>query len=264
MPHAITATPDAATAKVAITCTGGTPGETVFVFRSDSEGLHLVRDSYAGLVWPGSDPLLVDDHEAHQGGQTDYLLTDVDGTLLDSDVNVAIPAWGTWLKSPGLPARNVRVHLHAIRPLVRPARRARYVIEGAEEEVVLTQRRGGAVGGLALAITDESTAAAVDLILADGETVMIDAHPDWRLPYRYISVGQVAITRPMLDGDSMGFEFDERIYELTEVVKVTAPVGPTSVASDWNYDQLAATAPNYAALSVLFADYDAMAAGTTS
>lgn len=56
----ITATPEPDAARVRLALTGGTPGESVYVFRRDTAGVGLVRDTSAGTItWPALGPVVL-------------------------------------------------------------------------------------------------------------------------------------------------------------------------------------------------------------
>lgn len=262
MVYAITATPSVATASVAISATGGTPGETVYVFRRDETGIAPLRDSAEGVEWPGSDPLTLTDHEAYQAGTTDYILTDPDGAILATDLAVTIPAWGTWLKDPAYPARNVRVYMGRIGPLLLPARREIVPIEDSPLDVVVTQRRPSTQSEVEVSVLDEQAATDLLEILATGETIMLDADPAWNLGLRYVSVGPVTVVRPALvEDDQIGFTDAARTFLLSELVAVEAPSGASSVSAGWTYAAVAGLYATYNAIPLAFTTNTVFATG---
>ena len=260
MVYALTAAADPAGAVVTLTATGGVPGGTYYLFRRDAAGIKLLRDAAEGVVWPPTDPLVVDDHEARHGQETDYLLTDVDGQLLADD-RVTIPAWGTWLKSPGLPELNVRVYLTTLEAPVRPATRAVLPIEGSDRAVVLSSVRGTPKGSVVVSTLDAEAAAAVVAIVAPGDPVMFDTDPAFAVPYRYVSIGDVTEVRPMAVDDELGLVHAHRSWVLADLVDVDAPIGRTATLPGWTYAGIPARADAYVALPAEFATYDALAAG---
>lgn len=55
----IAATPQPDAASVRLDLTGGDPGDTLYVFRRDTGGVGVVRDTSAGTItWPAQGPLL--------------------------------------------------------------------------------------------------------------------------------------------------------------------------------------------------------------
>ena len=170
---------------------------------------------------------LVVDHEARQGVPTEYLLLDTAGVNVRAVSQTwSLPRWGTWLKSPGHPDRNTRVHYAGSTGATRPARRAVFDVEGSELAVVLSELRGtsrGAVRLLTLTAADERRV--IDL-LADGGTLMLDTDPDWGVPFRYVSVGDYTIERAY-EFDGLNLTAAARLHVLDAVMTVDAPTGVT-------------------------------------
>lgn len=260
MVYAITATADVPGAFVLASASGGTAGATHYLFRVDSAGVKLVRDAANGLVWPSTGNLEVLDHEARQGEQTDYILTDVDGAPL-ADVRVVVPSWGTWLKSPGMPHLNVRVLLGAVHEPDHAATRAVLRIEGSDRAVVLSGVRSLPAGSVTVITRDVATRSAVLNLLGPGDPIMIDTDPEFGVPYRYVSVGDVIESRPLAVDNRLGLRTPEREFTLAELVEVDAPIGPTAVTPGWTYESIPALVDAYVALPATFASYDALALG---
>lgn len=259
MVYVITAAAESASARVALTVSGGVSGTVLYIFRRDSAGVGVVRDtSAATIVWPVSGSLTVYDNEARQGEGTDYLLADPDGVQLAS-VHVTLPLWGTWLKSPGRPYLNTKCRYGTEAPINRAARRAVVDIEGVDEPVVLSEARAGKRGDISLLTLDAETAAKVDRLLDAGDTLMLDTDPTWAVPYRYISVGNATISRAYFP--DMGLTLEPRIFAFTDVVAVAMPIGVTAVETGRTYDLLPTLYGSYAALAATVPTYEALAVG---
>lgn len=259
----LTATANAASASVTVNGGSLTVGQLVYIFRRDSAGVQLVRDAAEGLVAGSGGTVSAVDYEARQGENTDYLLTDGDGSLLEF-TSVAVPAWGTWLKAPALPALNVRVWLTRVSDVSRPAAREVVRIEGSDLDVVLSQPRGSRRGSLIVSTLDEDAASAVRAILAGGQTVMVDTAAAHGVSWRYVSVGDLTETRPMAVDGELGLQFAHRSWVLSDLIEVGPPIGPTMIQPGWTYETIPTLFGAYAALPAEFADYTALAVGPSA
>lgn len=237
---------------------GGDPETPVYL-----RGMGVYDGTYTGpyvvddLRDPGT-AVIVYDHEVRQGGPADYIVTDADGTHLEA-VTVQVPEWGTWLKSPGRPYLNTRLHFAGVGEVTRVARRQRVSVDGATREVVLSQRRSGREGALRLATLTGPQSAAVARLLDDGLTVMLDTPPAWGIPYRYVSVGNTTEGRPM--GEELALDRPTRVHVLEEVVEVDAPLGVTVVDRGRTYAALPTLFGSYVAIPATTTAYDTLAVG---
>lgn len=205
-----------------------------------------------------SGSVTVTDHEARQGEGTDYLLADGDGVQLAS-VRIDLPKWGTWVKSPGRPFLNTRVHFERELPVQRGARREVVQVEGSRQAVVLSQPRATETGDLQLVTLTAAQDAAITRLLEDGGTVMLDSDPLWRVPYRYMNVGDVTTGRAYFD--SLGLALDARTHQLAGIVSVEAPIGVTALDPGRTYDVLPTLFGSYAAMAATVPTYEALATG---
>lgn len=255
---AVTAAP--ATASMVIAVEGGTPGGVLYVFRRDSDGVGVVRDtSAATVVWPASGPLVIVDHEARQGEQTDYILATVEGVMLASE-RVIIPKWGTWLKSPARPHLNVRCYLEGEGAIARPARRQVMHIEGGQAVVLHEPRATPVADEVRLITLDGPVSDALVRLLQAGDTLMLDADPVWRLSFRYISVGDYTVSRPYY-AEGLGLDGPARMHTLSEVYAVEPPIGVTVTDPTLTYDALPTLFVSYAAMATVVPTYEALATG---
>lgn len=255
--YTITVTSDSALARMIIDVEGGTVDEPLYVTRRDRSSNTLVRQTSAGTVlWVAGTPTTaptIYDYEARQGLQTDYTLTDPDGSPLVT-VRVVIPEWGAWLKSPGKPHMNVQVGWKGHQEFVRPARRWIGQARGAKYPAAFADVRGAPVGSVKLQTRDQETARSLTSLLADGETLMVDVPESYGTPVRYVSVGDVRGSA--LSDDAWS---DIRVWTL-QVDEVAAPIG-LPAGQSFTYEGLAASADSYIALAATFATYDDMALG---
>lgn len=226
-----------------------------------ASGYLMTAGNYAGDYFPDElydpSPVTVYDHEARQGEATDYIVADPNGAQLAS-TRMTVPAWGTWLKSPGRPYLNVRCYLENEGPVKRAARRLVVDVQNGER-VVLSQRRTAASGSIRLLALEGPQATAVDRLLDDGATLMLDTHPEWGVPYRYISVGDETRSRPY--GDTLGLDKAPRLFELADVVAVAMPTGVTVVDPKRTHVVVPSLYGSYAALAASVPTYEALATG---
>lgn len=253
----ITVTSENDSARMAITLTGGTAGSPVYVLRRDRNGTVLVRETSAGTVlWVAGTPTTVPtvyDYEARQELETDYIVTDLDGNPLVS-VRVTIPAWLTWLKSPGKPHLNLQCEWYADSQYEREIDRTLLYPRGAKYPIALSQRRVAPAGRVQLVtLTDEASRSFTSLI-NDGQVLMVDVPESFGVPVRYVSVGKVVGEREVPD-----VPHGSRLWTL-DVVEVAAPLG-LPAGQSFTYDGLAAIADSYIALVATFDSYDSLAVG---
>lgn len=199
--------------------------------------------------------VVVYDYEARQGEATDYLATDPDGVVLATAARITVPLWGTWLKSIGRPYLNTRCHFGGEAPPTLPARRQLVTIEGADLPVALSEPRLGPRGQLRLVTLTAAQETALLAILADGEVLMLDTDATWRSPYRYISVGDVTPARGVGDGE-LGLDRAQRVWTLSDVAKVPAPIGVSQINDQAAYDELPVLYGSYAAMAATVPTYD--------
>lgn len=201
------------------------------------------------------------DYEARQGESTDYLLADEDGNLLAA-VTLTIPLWGTWLKSPGRPSRNVRCFFGSEEEVRRRARREAYDVEGSSQVVITAGVRARPEGQLTLVTREAETARAMNLLLDDGATLMLDTPPAWGVSFRYLSVGDVSIVRPLTAADGFqGLTGEARLFQLADVVAEAVPSGVTAQDPGRTYATVASLFATYAAIAATVATYDDLATG---
>lgn len=251
--NAITSLPESSTARVRLDVTTVTAGATFYVFRRDSAGTNVVRETSGGdrVTDAGADAIVYD-YEARQGEATDYILTDADGTTL-ATVRDTIPAWGTWIKSPSLPYLNTLVYFGGQGKHQLSARRELLQIEDSQYAVALTHKRAAPAGEIVLSTRTLAQRDALVDVLRSGETLMLDCAPQWGVPFRYISVGDVDVARVF---DELGLDNSWRVFTLGGVVEVAPPLGVSSVDPGKTYDQLPVDFGTYAAIPATVATYN--------
>ncbi|WP_309029300.1 hypothetical protein [Streptomyces alfalfae] len=177
----------------------------ISIYREGPDGLRSLVRGTAGLIdkqLVTADLLVVEDHEAPMNISVRYRieLYDEDGALafgrsstlvtvrLD-DINVA------WLKDPGNPQRNVRVMVQEAPDWTRPIEQTAYVIKGRRNKVVLSGRRQGMEGDLAVVTRSDEERRALHLLLDSGNVLLWQAVPGMGVDDMYVAVGQTPETR---------------------------------------------------------------------
>jgi len=175
------------------------------VYRETEDGSRsLVRGS-AGLIERQvitSDLMVIEDHEAPLNAQVRYRVeiyppgsltaatrTSAYVTIVLSDINEA------WLKDPGNPQRNMKVLVAKPPDWTRPVEQASYVVPGRRNKVVLSGRRQGLEGDLAVMTRSDDERRSLHLLLDSGNTLLWQATPGMGVDDMYVSVGQIPENR---------------------------------------------------------------------
>lgn len=249
------------TASVRIELVGGAQGEPVYVLRRDRDGVQLVREASEGTqLWPGgAEQLTLRDYEARQGESAMYIVTDRNGTAVAS-VTVQLPQWGTWLKSPGRPFRNLRVYYGSDSGIKRTATRLVVPIEGAGQRVVFGQARANAEGTITLITRTAAQADKLHVLVGDGMTLMLDTPASWGVPFRYVSVGDIGIDRGY-EFDGLGLTLEARAWVLSDLIEVEPPMGLPVGDPGRTYDTLPTLFSSYVAITATTDTYEKLATG---
>lgn len=172
---------------------------TITVYRVGEDGTRtLVRGTH-GLIdgqTITSDLLVIEDHEAPLGTPVMYRVEIDDAgdlvtrssdtvTLTLGDINEA------WLKDPGNPQRNLRVLVQRAPDWQRPIEQASHVVRGRRNKVILSGRRQGLEGDLAIWTRTDDEREALHLLLDSGNTLLWQASPGMGVRDMYVSVAQV-------------------------------------------------------------------------
>lgn len=256
----ITATADSSTARMILTATDGPPLQVAYVIRRDTQGSTLVRETSTGVItYDAGGTFTVNDYEARQGLSTNYLLTAASGIQV-ANTTVIIPRWGTWIKNPGKPFMNMRVLWNSDNEYSRAARRELIPIRGAKFPVAHTDRRLAPSGTIKLATQTTAEAKAFTNLIDDGAVLMIDVNPDFGVPIRYVSLGDVVGRRAGKEDRDLTWE--ARIWEL-QVDETSAPIG-IPAGQTVTYEAIPASFDSYISLAASVATYNDLAAGNWS
>ncbi|MFJ7895868.1 hypothetical protein [Streptomyces anthocyanicus] len=146
-----------------------------------------------------SDTMVLEDHEAPLGVEVSYRVElysspgvlastrSSDPVLLThSDINTA------WLKDPGNPQRNVRVLVQKAPEWERPIEQAAHVVRGRRNKVILSGRRQGLEGDLAIWTRTDAERQALHLLLDSGNTLLWQAAPGMGVTDMYVSVASIS------------------------------------------------------------------------
>jgi hypothetical protein len=178
---------------------------TITVQRVAADGTRTLVRGPSGLIdrqTITSDLLVIEDHEAPFGVQYYYAITvytaggSVQVTrssgplmLTLADINTA------WLKDPGNPQRNCLVVMQRAPDWQRPIEQAAFVIRGRRNKVVLSGRRQGVEGDLAIWTRSDEERAALHLLLDSGNTLLWQTAPGMGVADMYVNVASVTEAR---------------------------------------------------------------------
>jgi hypothetical protein len=172
----------------------------VTVHRVTPDGVRTLVRGDGGLIdrqLVDSDLMVVEDHEAPMGVPVYYYieLYDPDGerstrssdtvTLTLADINEA------WLKDPGNPQRNLRVLVAKAPDWQRPIEQSTVVVRGRRNKVILSGRRQGLEGELAVWTRSDEERQALHQLLDSGNTLLWQTAPGMGVGDMYVAVGQV-------------------------------------------------------------------------
>ncbi|WP_442803666.1 hypothetical protein OG411_30085 [Streptomyces pseudogriseolus] len=175
----------------------------VTVYRVAQDGTRTLVRGTGGLIDRQiltSDLLVVEDHEAPMGVPVYYWVEvyDVGGsrsTRSSSTITLTLDVNEAWLKDPGNPQRNLRVLVEKAPDWQRPIEQSGHVVRGRRNKVVLSGRRQGLEGELAVWTRSDDERRALHLLLDSGRTLLWQAMPGMGVTDMYVSVGQISETR---------------------------------------------------------------------
>ncbi|MFZ4150527.1 hypothetical protein [Streptomyces pseudogriseolus] len=175
----------------------------VTVYRVAQDGTRTLVRGTGGLIdrqLLTSDLLVVEDHEAPMGVPVYYWIEvyDVGGsrsTRSSSTITLTLDVNEAWLKDPGNPQRNLRVLVQTAPDWQRPIEQSAHVVRGRRNKVVLSGRRQGLEGELAVWTRSDDERRALHQLLDSGSTLLWQAMPGMGVTDMYVSVGQISETR---------------------------------------------------------------------
>ena len=174
----------------------------VSVYRITPDGARTLVRGTGGLIDQQpivSDAMVLEDHEAPLGVPVAYRIelysspgviastrTSDTVTLTLADINTS------WLKDPGNPQRNCLVVVQQAPEWERPIEQAAHVIRGRRNKVILSGRRQGLEGDLAIWTRSDAEREALHLLLDSGNTLLWQAAPGMGVDDMYVSVANVS------------------------------------------------------------------------
>ncbi|MFF0166846.1 hypothetical protein [Streptomyces prasinus] len=193
-------TADSGRGYIALTLRELPPDYTITVYRVGADGSRTLVRGASGLIDRQpitSDLLIIEDHEAPMGVPVSYRIemfnpgggratrgSDTVQLTLD-DINTV------WLKDPGNPQRNTQVVVQSAPDWQRPVEQIAVVVRGRRNKVVLSGRRQGLEGDLAIWTRTDEERQALHLLLDSGNTLLWQAVPGMGVDDMYVAVAQI-------------------------------------------------------------------------
>lgn len=175
-------------------------GEFITVWRGMPDGSRvLVRGAYGLIDGQAitSDLMVIEDHEAPIGIAVRYYVSITQGSSAPATRTSAVAtitldnAAEVWVKDPGNPQRNMRVLITAPPDWQRPIDQAAYIVKGRRNKVVLSGRRQGLEGSIAIVTRSDEERLALHLLLDSGNTLLVQAAPDSGVDDMFVSIAEV-------------------------------------------------------------------------
>lgn len=177
----------------------------ITVYRVTPDGQRAAVRGPGGLIVQQvitSDVMLIEDHEVPLGqviyyrievyttaGAVAFTRSSEPVTLTLDDINTA------WLKDPGNPQRNCLVMVERAPDWQRPIEQAVHVVRGRRNKVILSGRRQGLEGDLAIWTRSDAEREALHLLLGSGNTLLWQAASGMGVADMYVAVGEVTEAR---------------------------------------------------------------------
>lgn len=175
------------------------------VYRVAPDGARTLVRSTDGLINQQvivSDLMVIEDHEAPIGVPVYYRIEiyDSTGALASTRTSATVTVFLTdineaWLKDPGNPQRACRVLVQRAPDWNRPIDQASYVVRGRRNKVVLSGKRQGLEGDLAVWTRSVAERTALHLLLDSGNVLLWQANPGMGVADMYVNVAQVSEVR---------------------------------------------------------------------
>jgi len=175
------------------------------VFREQPDGSRILVRSTSGLIdhqVVTSDLMIVEDHEAPLNTPVRYDIEiyppgSLTAATRTSDYATVVLAniQETWLKDPGNPQRNLRVLVGKAPDWQRPIDQGTFVVRGRRNKVILSGKRQGLEGDLAVATRSNDERSRLHALLDSGNTLLWQAAPGMGVDDMYVAVAQVPEAR---------------------------------------------------------------------
>lgn len=177
----------------------------ITLYRVTSDGSRTLVRGGAGLIDRQaitSDLMVIEDHEAPFGVPVYYQIDILNpsGTIASSrssstvtltldDINEA------WLKDPGNPQRNLKVVVQRPPEWQRPVEQSAFVVRGRRNKVILSGKRQGLEGELAIWTMNDEERTGLHLLLDSGNTLLWQAAPGMGVDDMYVNVAGITESR---------------------------------------------------------------------
>lgn len=180
-------------------------GQLLTVYRIGADGSRTLVRGDEGLINQqtiDADAMVIEDHEAPLNVPLSYYieLYSAPGTLSSTRSSPGVTltladANTAWLKDPGNPQRNCLVMVAKAPDWQRPIDQATFVVRGRRNKIVLSGRRQGLEGELAIWTRSDEERTALHLLLDSGNTLLWQAAPGMGVDDMYVNVAQITEAR---------------------------------------------------------------------
>jgi hypothetical protein len=175
------------------------------VYRITQDGARTLVRGASGLfdrVLITSDLLIIEDHEAPLNTPFSYRMEiHLDSGALESTRSSEAATLAlaniqeAWLKDPGNPQRNVKVLVQRAPDWQRPIEQSSFVVRGRRNKVILSGRRQGLEGDLAIWTRSDAEREALHLLLDSGNVLLWQAAPGMGVSDMYVNVATITEAR---------------------------------------------------------------------
>lgn len=194
-----------ATGSAALTLRELTAGYLLTVYRIGQDGGRTLVRGLSGVLNKttiSADLMVIEDYEAPLGVPFSYSVEIytaagvLSGTRTSSAVTIAVDDINqAWLTDPAQPQRNLQVLVERAPDWSRPIEQSEYRVKGRRNAVILSGRRGGLEGDLALWTRSDDERTRLHWLLDSGDVLLWRAAPGMGVADMYVNVGQVEEAR---------------------------------------------------------------------
>lgn len=180
-------------------------GDLMSVYRVGADGSRTLVRGGEGLIDQQaltSDAMVIEDHEAPLNVPLAYYIElysapgVLDSTRGSPGVTLTLAdANEAWLKDPGNPQRNTKVLVSKPPDWQRPIDQSSFVVRGRRNKVILSGRRQGLEGDLAIWTRSNEERRALHLLLDSGNVLLWQAAPGMGVDDMYVNVAQITEAR---------------------------------------------------------------------
>lgn len=182
-----------------------TVDDELTVYRVTQDGARTLVRGTAGLISRqtiDSDLMIIEDHEAPLNTPVYYRIEiyppgslSASGRISDTVTLTLADVNACWLKDPSNPQRNLQVLVAKAPDWQRPIEQTAVVVRGRRNKVVLSGRRQGLEGDLAIVTRSDGERAGLHLLLDSGNVLLWQAVPGMGVTDMYVNVAQITEAR---------------------------------------------------------------------